>query len=320
MPPRTPLPRPYGNARAPETVDPKWLLKAFGLVVAVALLMGYATLCLLFYQGQWQLILHPGAAPHPGAQQSGTVPADAQITHFGPDATATPQLIGWWIPAAARAPYRHLTLLYLRGGDGSLRDDMAALNALHAAGLNLLAFDYLGFPATSSRHPTEQHMTEDTEAAWQYLLADKHIVPQTIIPYGIGVGASLAVHLAGEHREIPAVILDAPAGDLLDSALRSPTGYLVPVRLLFRERFPLQDPLVKLATPKLILSRGSTEAPVARRAADPKFTVDLPPTSSPAAFQTALSRFLDQYLPPPALSEAEPGNGSLERLPSEPLK
>lgn len=311
MPPRTPSPRPYGSVRPPETVDPKWLLKAFGLVVAMALLMGYATLCLLFYQGQWQLVLHPGAAPHPEAQQSGAVPADARITHFGPDATAIPQLTGCWIPAAARAPYRHLTLLYLRGGDGLLRDDMAALNALHAAGLNLLAFDYRGFPATPGRHPTEQHMAEDTEAAWQYLVTVRHIAPQTIIPYGIGVGASLAVYLAGEHREVPAVILDAPAGDLLDRAFHSPTGYLVPVRLLFRERFPLKDPLAKLSTPKLILSRGSTEAPVARRAADPKFTVDLPPTSSPAVFESALSRFLDQYLPPAETSETGPGNGPI---------
>lgn len=308
-----PLPR-VRKADPPETVDPRWLLKAFSLVVAVALMLGYATLCLLFYQGQWQMVLHPGKP------RSATQPPDAQIVHFGPDATAIPQLTGWWIPAAAGAPYRNLTLLYLRGGDGLLSDDGATLSALHAAGLNLLAFNYRGYPANPGRHPTEQHMAEDTEAAWQYMLADRHIAPQTIIPFGVGIGASLAVRLAGDHHEIPAMVLDSPQGDLLDRALHSPTGYLVPVRLLFHERFPLRDAVSKLPTPKLILSRGPTETALARQAADPKFTVDLPPTLPPAAFQSALSRFLDQYVSPAALSENRLGNNPVERLGRKPLE
>ncbi len=314
MPPRTQPPLRPRTTQLPETVDPKWLLRAFSLVVAVAVLMGYATLCLLFYQGQWQLVLHPGKP------RDGTPPQDAQTVHFGPDATAIPQLTGWWLPAATDAPYRHLTILYLRGADGSLADDCAALATLHAAGLNLLAFDYRGYPTTAGRHPTEQHMTEDTDAAWQYLVAYRHIAPTTIVPYGLGIGASLAAHLASTHREIPAAIFDAPTGDLLDQALRSPQGSLLPVRLLFHERFPLADALRKLPTPKLIFSRGSADLPLALLAADPKFTVDLPPGSPPADFQTTLSRFLDQYLPPATLSESTPGSHPTERLPGKPLK
>ncbi len=300
---------------APETIDPKWLLKAFSLVVAVALLFGYATLCLLFSQGQWQLVLHPGPA------RSGSPPANAQQIRFAPDATAIPQLTGWWIPAAADAPYRQFTLLYLRGADGSLSDDTATLDSLHAAGLNVLAFNYRGYPVTAGRHPTAEQMTEDTEAAWQYLNTDIHLRPQTIVPYGVGVGASLAVHLSLQHQQIPALILDQPRGDLLDLARRAPQGYLLPVTLLFHERFPLTIPLSTLVTPKLILSRGPAEAStLGQAAADPKFTVALPPGSSPAAFQTTLSRFLDQYLPAAALSEIRPSGESVERLPREPLK
>lgn len=314
MPPRTQPPLRGRKAYQPETVDPKWLFKAFSLVVAVAFLMGYATLCLLFYQGQWQLVLHPGKP------RSATPPADAQTVHFGPDATAIPQLTGWWLPAAADAPYRHLTILYLRGADGSLADDAAALAALHTAGLNLLAFDYRGYPAISGRHPTEEHMTEDTEAAWQYLVVSRHTAPETILPYGLGIGASLAAHLAARHGEVPALILDAPTGDLLDQALKSPQGSLLPVRLLFHERFPLADTLRKLPTPKLIFSRGSADLPLARLAADPKFTVNLQPTSPPTDFQSTLSRFLDQYLPPAVPLENRPGSDPPERLSGKPLK
>ena len=301
-----------------ETVDPKWLLKAFAVVVGVALLCGYATLCLLFSNAQWQLVLHPGIS-RSGEPQ----PIGGQLVHFGPDATATPQLTGWWIPAEPGAPYQHVTLLYLRGGDGALADDTAALNTLHAAGLNLLAFNYRGYPATAGGHPTGQRMAEDAEAAWQYLVSERHVDPQTVVPYGVGIGASLAIRLAANHIETPALILDAPTGDLLDRARQSPQAYLLPVGLLFRERFLLAEPLAKLRTPKLILSRGSKESAIARQAADPKLTVSLSSKTSGAsvsAFQAALSRFLDQYLPPPVLSGSQLRGNPNGRLPREPLK
>ena len=258
---------------------------------------------------------------HPGPARSGLPPANAQQIHFAPDATAIPQLTGWWIPAAADAPYRRFTLLYLRGADGSLSDDAATLNSLHAAGLNVLAFSYRGYPVTAGRHPTAEQMTEDTDAAWQYLNTNMHFRPQSIVLYGVGVGCSLAVHVSVQHQGIPALILDQPRGDLLDLARSSPQGYLLPVRLLFHQRFPLAVPLSTLVTPKLILSRGSTEASTLRQAAaNPKFTVDLPPGSSAAAFQSTLRRFLDQYLPAAALPEIKPSSESVERLPREPLK
>ena len=42
-----------------KTSDPLWLIKAIAFTILVALFCGYLTLCLLFYQGQWQLVLHP---------------------------------------------------------------------------------------------------------------------------------------------------------------------------------------------------------------------------------------------------------------------
>ena len=322
MPSRTPPPSPATRNEPPETVDPKWLLRAFAAAVGVALLCGYGVLCFLFVQGQWQLALHPGPA-HPMPP-----PAAAEVVHFGPDATARPQLTGWWIPAAsdaasdahAGAQYGRSTLLYLRSGDGTLTDDLAAINALHDAGVTVLAFNYRGYPASAGHHPAEQTLREDADAAWQYLVAERHLLPQRILPYGVGVGASLAVHLASEHRDTPGLILDQPAGDLLDHARQSPQGYLLPVRLLFHERFPLAAPLAQLSTPKLIISRTQAEVPAARQAADPKFTVDLPPGSSPAAFQATLRRFLDQYLPPTPVTEILPGSHPTGRPPQEPLK
>ena len=122
-----------------------------------------------------------------------------------------------------------------------------------------------------------------------------------MIPYGTGAGASLAVKLCADHPQISAVIVQSPRGDFLAQAKQDARARLVPVNLLFHENFPLADPLHALATPKLLISYTTTDEPppaIFRRAADPKMTVELPPTSADGE---AISRFLGSYVPrPPA--------------------
>ena len=57
-PARKPPPKKHSNAPI-EVVHPLWLAKALALTLLAALLCAWLTLCLLFYQGDWQLILHP---------------------------------------------------------------------------------------------------------------------------------------------------------------------------------------------------------------------------------------------------------------------
>jgi hypothetical protein len=140
-------------------------------------------------------------------------------------------------------------------------------------------------------------MTSDADSAWQYLTTSRSISPQRIIPYGTGIGTSLATHLAATHEVIPALILDTPRADLLDVARHDPRARLIPVRLLFHERFPLAQPLSTLRTPKLLLARATSLDQAFLTASAPKFTVEL---TSPSAvlYNQSVSRFLDQYLPP----------------------
>lgn len=271
-----------------------WLVKAIAVTVLAALLCGYLTFCLLFYQGQWQLVLHPTHSSAAPASIAGT-PYD--LIHFGPDESATPQLTGWWIPAATGAPYAHLTVLFVPGSDGSLVDSVPTLANLHNAGLNIFAFDYRGYGQSAPTRPNQQNMAHDLDSAWQYLTTSRAIVPQQIIPYGTGVGASLAASLATDHGAIPALILDAPRTDLLEVAQRDPRSRLVPLGLLFHERFPLSKLLTTLKTPKLLLSRNPMPDQSFLRASDPKLTVELP-TPSETLYTQSIDRFLDQYLPP----------------------
>src|ERR1700685_4344566 len=88
------------HLRPSETpdIDPRWLLKMLGLVIVTALFCGYLTLCGLFYQGQWQFVLHPDTTAK-------TTPATANLpfqdVNFDFTETGQPQLHGWWIPASA---------------------------------------------------------------------------------------------------------------------------------------------------------------------------------------------------------------------------
>ncbi len=151
------------GARGPD-IDPRWLLKMLAVTIGGALFCGYLTLCGLFYQGQWQLVLHPDTA-------TTITPASVNLpfedVSFDYTETGQPQLHGWWIPAAGNAPagYSAFTILYLHGGNGSLADTLPRLQELHHLGLNVFAFDYRGFGQSAGLHPNELRMREDTAAA-----------------------------------------------------------------------------------------------------------------------------------------------------------
>ena len=116
-------------------VSVRWLLRALCGILALAVICAYATLCLLFYQGQWQLIFHP-------SRTITTTPASLGLRYdevqFDYTEMGTPQLDGWWIPAAAASSASQQTILFLHDGRGSLSDTVAQLQALHALGIKRL--------------------------------------------------------------------------------------------------------------------------------------------------------------------------------------
>jgi hypothetical protein len=294
-----------------EVVSPIWLVKAIALTSLAALFCAYLTFCLLFYQGQWQLVLHPTRTPTSPSSIAGL---PYELIRFGPDESATPQLTGWWIPSDRGGRYAHLTILFFPDGNGSLADSIPTLAGLHNLGLNIFAFDYRGYGQSAAIRPNQQNMTHDADFAWQYLTTSRNIPANRIVPYGTGIGASLAARLAASHDTIPALILDTPRADLLDVALHDPRATLLPVRLLFHERFPLAEPLSTLRTPKLLLSRTTEPDQSFRNAANPKLTVELT-TPSALLYNQSLTRFLDQYLPPAPIPALVPSPAPAIRNP-----
>jgi hypothetical protein len=307
--PRKPQPRPAARSRQPKStvplhlrepqklIDPRWILKAFAATLAFAIVCAYATLCFLFMQGQWQLVLHP-------SRTVASTPAAVHLAftevHFDDDTAGQPQLDGWWIPSdSSTTPTNSAapTALMLHSGSGSMADALPRALTLHNQHLNVLLFDYRGYGRSAGRHPDQASMQSDADAALTYLTTLQHVPLSSILLYGSGVGASLAVRVAAAHPQIPALILDAPDGDFAERARLDARSHLIPTGLLFNQTFPLADPLHTLATPKLLISyTTAAEPPLAlQRAADPKITIELPTPNDPALL-AGLHRFLDLYL------------------------
>ncbi len=285
-----------------EVVDPRWLLKALGLAVAAAAILAYLSLCLLIYQGSWQLMLHPTSE---GSFNSDLAP---RVVRFDAAATGKPRLNGWWI--SAEIPTTK-TILFLHDGSGSLANNTDVLSLLHSAGVNILAIDYRGFGQSDGPHPTESRMAEDTSAALDYLVTTRHVPATQIVPYGVGLGAVLAANLAASHSEIPAVILDNPDSTAWTRAVTGRKSSFLPMRSLVQEHFDIAAPIKTLKTPKLLLTdspqgfdadRVATNQALFRSAPDPKMSVTFN-NKVPAylhlnddAYTHAVTRFLDEYV------------------------
>ena len=306
--PRQHPPRP--PAGPPEIVSPIWLVKAVAITIVAAVLCAYLTLCLLVYQGQWQLLLHPSSNP----KLTTTLPI--QTLRFGASETGQPSLAGLWLPTDT-PPIA--TILFLTDGSGRLADDLPTLAQLHQLPVNIFAFDYRGFGASDpSPHPTQARMTQDAATALDFLTNTRHIAPQTIVPYGVGLGASLATNLCLQHPELPALIVESPVPDPYQLARADPRTHFVPLNLLLHERFEIASTLTSLRTPKLLLTTGPSHTSnppdlhaqdsLYRSASTPSYTVHLAPWNSllpdvsPAltgAYRESILRFLNAYLSHP---------------------
>jgi pimeloyl-ACP methyl ester carboxylesterase len=184
---------------------------------------------------------------------------------FDPVAFATteigePRLKGWWIPANPGAPHSRFTALYLHGQTGNLGDSVDELAALHAIGVNILAFDYRGYGQSQFAHPSEAHWREDAEWALQYLTATRHLSVGAIVLDGTGLGANLALEVAAAHPELAGAVIESPLHSPVNAIFIDPRARLVPAHMLVRDRFNAESAASALMIPSLWLISPSPPA------------------------------------------------------------
>jgi pimeloyl-ACP methyl ester carboxylesterase len=284
---------------APPTVSGRWLLSAVAGVVAAAALCVWLVLCLLFWQGSWQLLYHPASTVALTPSSTGVA---FDPIGFAATGDGVPQLSGWWIAAAPDSRYLRYTVLYLHGQNGNLGDATPALAELHNAGVNVFAFDYRGYGQSKFTRPSEAGWLEDAGWAIDYLTDTRHIDPHSIIVYGKGLGANLALEFADAHHELAGVVADSPIEDATRPIFGDARAEMVPAHLLVRDRFDLSAAATKLRIPALWIEIDSPEArhgfndePAAYHAiANAKTLVWLNPSKNAASDQSAaFTRWLD---------------------------
>ena len=270
----------------------RWILGGFAATILLAAICVYATLCLLFWQGQWQLVFKPSRTI---TATPSSVGWKYDEIRFDSTETGILQLNGWWIPADHASAN---TLIFLHDGSGSLSDTLPQLEGLHKLGLNIFAFDYRGFGKSVNIHPSQASTYEDADAAWRYLADTRHLSPSTIVLDGVGLGAAIAAETARRHPQAAAVVLEDPKPPILDSLDFDARTRLMPIRLLFHDRFDPTKTLASLRTPKLMLypAQGGSGL-YYDQAAEPKERATVTDLFRNENYLPYLRSFLGKYLP-----------------------
>lgn len=203
----------------------------------------WGALCLMFWQGSWQLLYHPSSAV---LKTPAAVGLSFEPIEFGVDQSPQPQLRGWWLPGQG-----HYSAVYLHGAEGNLGNTVDALSRLHSAGLNVFAFDYRGYGTSHFIHPSEASWGEDTETAIRYLTDTRHLSAASIILVGRGLGADVAIEEAAAHPNLAGVVIEQPIVDPLRAIFNDRRARLVPAHLLVRDRWDLDSTAAALRIPSL---------------------------------------------------------------------
>jgi pimeloyl-ACP methyl ester carboxylesterase len=238
------------NATPQNTAFPnvslRWLLTAAAIAIAAALACAWLTLCLLYWQGSWQLLYHPSATI---TRTPASVGLAFEPIHFAATETGVTQLTGWWLPVSTPGQ----TVLYLHGADGNLSNTLESITALHQQSLAVFAIDYRGYGQSQPARPNEKQLRQDAEWSLTWLTLTRSIPAKNIVIYGAGLGANLAAKLAADHPELAGVILDQPLQDPLSPVLYDPRSRFVPAHWLVNDLYDLTASADRLRVPSLWL-------------------------------------------------------------------
>nr|WP_246324101.1 alpha/beta hydrolase [Petropleomorpha daqingensis] len=153
------------------------------------------------------------------------------------------RLGGWFFPGDDAAPA--VLVADGNGGNRGLRAPLA--EALQERGLSVLLFDYRGYGGNPGS-PSEEGLALDVRAARAFLL--EQVPAARLLYYGESLGCAVVTELATEHP--PAgLVLRSPFTDL--AAVGSVHYPFLPVRLLLRDRYPVEEQIARVRVPTTVV-------------------------------------------------------------------
>lgn len=173
-------------------------------------------------------------------------------------------LNGWYFAADGRVStddeFRRVLaagrplVLYFCGNGGHRGHRADDYEVLHAAGADVLVFDYRGF-GDNPGQPTEADLARDAQEAWNFALALPGVTRERVVVFGESLGGGVAVRLSAWacEQETP------PAGVILRSTFTSLVAAgehlypFLPVSLLLIDRFDSLSRIANVNCPLLSL-------------------------------------------------------------------
>ncbi|MBU0680634.1 MAG: alpha/beta hydrolase [Proteobacteria bacterium] len=217
------------------------------LVLLVALVYGVMLLFVFLYQNHLLFL------PNLPSRQVETTPAEVGLAYEPVTLTTSDhiELDAWFLPAAAARG----VILFCHGNAGNISHRLDSLLIFHRLGFSTLIFDYRGY-GRSQGTPTEAGTYADAEAAWQYLVEERHIDPGRIVLFGRSLGAAVAAQLATVHRP-GALIIESCFTSVPDMAAQ--LYPLLPARLLSRLNYNVLDYVQQVSCPLLVVHSPDDE-------------------------------------------------------------
>lgn len=204
------------------------------------LLLAFAASVAISYETADRLV-------HPPRELSVDTPADKGLAYedvrFGTSDGLT--LSGWWIPY----PQARGTVVFLHGYTASKSQSLAVVPFLHAAGYNVLAFDFRAHGDSEGAYTTiGLDEAQDVRAAVAYLRERGDVGPGSIALFGWSMGAAAAINAARDLPEVKALVadssfarLDSLTGRSLDAFTGLPQWPFAPLTLAMAARMTGRD-------------------------------------------------------------------------------
>lgn len=212
--------------------------------VLLTLALGYATVVLLLYVFQRNLMYFPGGAP--GLPTATLAPEMTVHAIVAGDRTET---ISWF----ARPPEGGKIVVFYHGNAGNIGDRDFKARHFIDRGYGVMLVGYRGFGGSAGK-PTEAGLYADARAAIAFLQSEGY-GPRDLVLYGESMGSGIAVQMAKELAEsdtsVSGVILEAPFTSMADAAAFHYPW--LPARLLVRDRYDSLAKIGNIDAPLLVI-------------------------------------------------------------------
>lgn len=215
------------------------------LTCLVLLIIGYGGATWYLWAKQRKLIFLPSRDVHQSPADFGLKYEEVWVPIGGSHASS---LHGWWLPSENTAAP---AMLYLHGNDFNLGTNAERIARLNRMGFAVLAVDYRGYGKSGGKFPSELKVYEDAEAAWNYLVRERHVDPMHTFIYGHSLGGAIAIELALRHPEACGLVVEGTFTSIPE--LAKVLFWMFPVDWLLHQRFDALAKVPMLQVPTLFI-------------------------------------------------------------------